>query len=144
MNEDASFDQGLRALDNQTLEWDRPESFLTPTRKPRTAPEVFLLLTNPVYGLGINLFVAGRVEFYERLVQWAKREAITDQEIIEGVKELAKKHGAEQAAPLVALDLWLTGIHRVLRDLQTKRVEFTVDEKAMVFHWSAVPGYELN
>jgi len=144
MSEDIPFDQGLRALDPQTLEWDRPENFLTPTRSPSTAPEVFLMLTNPVYGLGINLFVAGRVEFYERLVQWAKREAITDQEIVESIKELATKHGAEQAVPLVSPDVWLTALHRVIRDLKTQRLSFTVDEKAMVFHWSAVRGYELN
>ena len=134
MSEDVPFDQGLRALDKQTLEWDRPENFLTPTRRPSTAPEVFLVITNPAYGLGIHLLSAGRVEFYERLVQWAKREAITDQEIIESVKELAKKHGAEQAVPLVSPDVWLTALHRVIRDLKTKRLSFTVDEQAMVFH----------
>lgn len=144
MSEDVPFDQGLRALDKHTLEWDRPENFLTPTRSPSTAPEVFLVITNPAYGLGLHLLSAGRVEFYERLVQWAKRAAITDPEIIESVKELAKKHGAEQAVPLVSLDVWLSAIHRVIRDLKTQRLSFTVDERAMVFHWSAVRGYELN
>jgi hypothetical protein len=144
MTSERPFEGHLRILDEETLEWDDRESFLVPTQRPRTAPEVFLVLTNPSYGLGLHLSVSGRVEYYRCLLEWAGRKDISNGEIVDTVKELGKKHGAVQVPPMVALEKWLEGIHMVISQLQGKRVVYSVDEKSMTFRMKEPDGFTLN
>ncbi len=138
------FVQGIRTLSKDVVEWEDFGSFLLPTREPETMPEVFLIMTNPVYGIGVHLCVDGRITYYRKLVEWAAEAPSSPLILFGQMMGFVSTQECVQAPPLVSPDQWVGCVHQVLQDMHAGRLNIEFDLERRTLRVTELDLHESN